>query len=308
LFQPDIDHFQKVVELAGCAIVGQSASLAPADGRIYSVRDVTATVESVPLITASILSKKLAAGIDALVMDVKTGNGAFADTIKMAIKLADNIVQVAGLAGVPTVSLVTDMNQPLASSAGNALEVVEAVQYLKNEKCDPRLDEVILALGSELLVLCGLETERMDAIELLKKAIADGLAAERFSKMIALLGGPHDFIEKPHKYLQDAPIKLSVKSEHVGTVSAIDTRSLGLIVVELGGGRLRPQDEIDTSVGLSHLARIGDKVVPNTQLALIHAKTLQEAEEARQKVLESFRIGEKINKEVKLIRDIRKAE
>ena len=307
LFQSDIDHFQKVVETVGCAIVGQSASLAPADGRIYSVRDVTATVESVPLITASILSKKLAAGIDALVMDVKTGNGAFADTTKMAIELADNIVQVAGLAGVPTVSLVTDMNQPLASSAGNALEVVEAVRYLKNEKCDPRLDEVILALGSELLVLCGLETERVDAIKLLKNTIADGMAAERFSKMIAFLGGPHDFIEKPQKYLQDAPIKLSVKSEHMGTVSDIDTRLLGLIVVELGGGRLRPQDEIDTSVGLSHLARIGDKVAPNTQLALIHAKTSQEAEEAHQKVLESFRIGEKIYKEVKLIRDIRKA-
>jgi len=269
---------------------------------------VTATVESVPLITASILSKKLAAGINALIMDVKTGNGAFADTTKMAIELADNIVQVAGLAGVPTVSLVTDMNQPLASSAGNAVEVIEAVQYLKNEKCDPRLDEVILALGSELLILCGLETERADAIEALKKTIVDGTAAERFSKMIALLGGPQDFVEKPDKYLRVAPIKLSVKSKQEGTVSAIDTRSLGLLVVELGGGRLRPQDEIDTSVGLSDLARIGDKVVPNSTLALIHANTPEEAEEARQKVLESFRIGEKINEEVKLIRDIRKAE
>ena len=186
----------QVVETVGCAIIGQSESLAPADGRIYAVRDVTATVESVPLITASILSKKLAAGLDALVMDVKTGNGAFAATPEMARDLADSIVRVASLAGVPAVSVVTDMDQPLAPCAGNALEVFEAIAYLAGKCRDPKLHEVVLALGSELLVLAAMAGDRATACQMLETTLADGSATEHFAAMVAALGGPGDLIDQ----------------------------------------------------------------------------------------------------------------
>ena len=306
--QPDVSRFQKVVEQVGCAIVGQSASLAPADGRIYAIRDVTATVESVPLITASILSKKLAAGIDALVMDVKTGNGAFAETKKMAFGLADSIVRVASQAGVPTVSLVTDMNQPLAPTAGNALEVFEALRYLTGEHRDARLNEVVISLGSELLVLCGLALNKLDAVKVLEITLEDGSAAECFSAMIRSLGGPDDLLEQPEKYLPLAPVQLSVKTEDSGIVTGINTRGLGLVVVALGGGRVRPDDQIDVSVGLSNLIRIGHEVSPGMELAVVHARTEADASEAKRAVLDMIKVGSSRPKSPALIGEIRRGD
>ena len=306
--QPDINRFQRVVEKVGCAIVGQSESLAPADGRMYAVRDVTATVESVPLITASILSKKLAAGIDALVMDVKTGNGAFAEKTKMAIDLADSIVRVASLAGVPTVSLVTDMNQPLAPTAGNTLEVFETLRYLTGEYRDPRLNEVVLSLGSELLVLCGLASTTSDAVKILEITLEDGSAAECFSAMVHSLGGPVDLLENPEKHLPVAPIKVSVKAQASGIVTGIDTRGLGLVVVALGGGRMRPDDHIDYSVGLSDLVRIGDQVSSGTEVAVVHARTASDADEAKCVVLDMIKVGSTRPKSLALIGKIRRGD
>ena len=187
--QPDLALFKRVVKEAGCAIIGQTADLAPADRRLYAIRDVTATVESVALITASILSKKLAAGLQALVMDVKTGSGAFMPTLTGARELAESIAAVATEAGLPTISLITDMNEPLASAAGNAVEVRNAVDYLTGARRDPRLDRVTIALGADLLALSGLAPDARAGEAALKRALASGAAAERFERMVAGLGG-----------------------------------------------------------------------------------------------------------------------
>jgi thymidine phosphorylase len=305
--QPGTTKFQQVVETVGCAIVGQSATLAPADGRMYAIRDVTGTVESVPLITASILSKKLAAGIDALVMDVKTGNGAFAATSEMALALADSIVHVSSLAGVPAVSLVTDMNEPLAPCAGNSLEVREAISYLTGERRDPKLNEVVLSLGSELLVLSGMAVDKSSATRILEQKLLNGSAAERFSAMISALGGPGDLIDQPDRYLTKAPIELSVVVKEEGVVSGIDTRALGLIVLALGGGRVRPDDVVDGSVGLSQLIRLGEEITPGMQVGLVHARARSDADEAARNFLAALTISSKSPDPFPLIREIRRS-
>ena len=304
--QLDSERFQQVVETVGCAIVGQSKSLAPADGRIYAVRDVTATVESVPLITASILSKKLAAGLDALVMDVKTGNGAFAATSEMARDLADSIVRVASLAGVPAVSVITDMDQPLAPCAGNALEVLEAIAYLTGKRRDPNLHEVVLALGSELLVMAAMVGDQATARQTLEITLADGSATECFAAMVAALGGPKDLIDRPDTHLPVAPIQMPAIADEKGIVSHIDARALGLTVVALGGGRVRPDDNIDSSVGLSELVRLGDEVMPGTELGWVHARDKLEAEQAIRSILSAVTIGSEQVKPLPLIREIRR--
>jgi len=198
--QPDNELFRKVVRETGAAIIGQTADLAPADKRLYAIRDVTATVESIPLITASILSKKLAAGLQGLVMDVKTGNGAFMPTLEGAQELATSLADVANGAGLRTVALITDMDQPLASAAGNAVEVLNAVEYLTGAHRDERLHEVVIALGAEMLVIGGLAKDSSEARKRITRSIEDGSALERFQRMITALGGPHDFVERPATY------------------------------------------------------------------------------------------------------------
>ena len=192
--QPDLALFRRTVAEAGCAIIGQTADLAPADKRLYAIRDVTATVESIALITASILSKKLAAGLQGLVMDVKTGSGAFMASLEGARELAQSLASVATGAGLPTTSLITDMNEPLASAAGNAVEVQNAVDYLTGEKRDARLHAVTIALGGELLALGGLAPSPVEGRAAMERSLASGAAAERFERMVAMLGGPHDFL------------------------------------------------------------------------------------------------------------------
>ncbi len=242
---------------AGCAIIGQTADLAPADRRLYAIRDVTATVESVALITASILSKKLAAGLQGLVMDVKSGSGAFMPTLEGARELAASIASVATGAGLPTVSLITDMNEPLASAAGNAVEIRNAVDYLTGRRRDERLHQVTLALGAEALALAGLANGAEAGRAALERALDAGAAAERFERMVAALGGPRDFLSRAHEALPRAPVLLEAAPERRGFVAGVDARAVGLAVVALGGGRTRASDSIDPSVGLTELAPIG---------------------------------------------------
>src|SRR5271167_2786928 len=270
--QPDLALFRRVVRQAGCAIIGQTADLAPADRRLYAIRDVTATVESVALITASILSKKLAAGLQGLVMDVKTGSGAFMPTLEASRELAESIATVAGGAGLPTVSLITDMNEPLASAAGNAVEVRNAVDYLTGARRDPRLDRVTMALGAELLALSALAPNALAGEAALKRGLESGAAAERFERMVAGLGGPKDFVSRAHGLLPRAPVLVDATPEGHGFVEEIDVRAVGLAVVELGGGRARAADAIDPAVGLTQLAGLGDEVSVNSPLALAHAR------------------------------------
>ena len=273
---PDRETFRRVVRDVGCAIIGQTDDLAPADKRLYAIRDVTATVESVPLITASILSKKLAAGLDGLAMDVKFGNGAFMATREEAQDLAGSIVEVATGAGLPTRAVLTDMNQPLASAAGNAIEVVYAIEYLTGARREPRMHDVVVTLGAEMLVLASLASDITDGRAKIEAAL-DGAAVEKFAEMVTALGGPADLVEHPDRHLERADVEVTVAPEHAGRVSAIDTRAVGLAVVTLGGGRTRPQDPIDPAVGLTELAEIGGEVGPDRPLAIVHARTAEQA-------------------------------
>lgn len=278
--QPDKARFVETVREAGCAIIGQTADLAPADKRFYAIRDVTATVESIPLITASILSKKLAAGLQGLVLDVKFGNGAFMVKPRDATALAESLVAVANGAGLPTTALLTDMDQPLASAAGNAVEVRNAVDFLTGIRRDTRLYEVTLALASEMLVTARLAQTPREAMEQARAALESGRAAETFGRMVALLGGPKDFISRPAHYLPVAPIVREVPSPQKGFVGSIETRALGLAVVTLGGGRTRPEDKIDHAVGLTALQPIGAQMEQGDPLALVHARDEAAAEAA----------------------------
>ena len=288
---PDLDRFQRVVRQTGCAIIGQTDDLAPADRRLYGIRDVTATVAEAGLITASILSKKLAAGLGALVMDVKTGSGAFLAGLDAARDLADGILQVARGAGLACTAWLTDMNQVLGTTAGNALEVAEATRFLTGRARDPRLDAVVETLGAEMLVLSGLY-DAVTAPHAVQGALNSGTAAERFAAMVAALGGPRDLLEKPEKHLARAPVTRPVIAPRRATVTAIDVRRLGLAVVRLGGGRARAGDAIDPAVGLSGVQGPGFRTGPNRPLALVHARTEDQAEAAVAEILAAFRFGE----------------
>jgi thymidine phosphorylase len=288
---PTMAEFRKVVSKVGVAIIGQTADLAPADKRLYGVRDVTATVESIPLITASILSKKLAAGLDALAMDVKFGNGAFMSTVPSARALAESITGVAAGAGMPTTALLTDMSQPLASVAGNALEMAYAIDYLTGVRREERMHEVVMALCSEMLVLARLARTLPAARKQLQAALDSGAAAETFSKMVKALGGPADLVAKPWKHLERAPIVVPVMPARSGVVTGIDTRATGLAVVVLGGGRTRPQDGVDHAVGLTELAPVGAAVGPDRPLCVVHARTEASAHAAADNVRRAYRMG-----------------
>lgn len=282
---PSNSLFRKVVKNCGVAIIGQTASLAPADKRFYATRDITATVESLDLITASILSKKLAAGLDALVMDVKTGSGAFMKDYPDAKALAESIVGVANGAGVKTSALVTDMNESLAGSAGNSLEVLDAIRFLKGEGDRPRLETVVMSLSAELLVLGGLAKDRDQARRDLKRSLDSGKAAQVFSSMVEGLGGPGDLIDSPERHLPPARVVVDVPAAESGWVNRIDTRELGMAVVELGGGRMRAEDDIDHSVGLSGIIELGAKVEADEPLCQIHARDHDEAGRAAERIL-----------------------
>jgi thymidine phosphorylase len=290
--QPDMEVFRRVVREIGCAIIGQTADLAPADRRLYAIRDVTATVESLDLITASILSKKLAAGLQGLVMDVKFGSGAFMRDPADARALAESLVLVANRAGLPTVALLTDMDQPLASSAGNALEIAYVVDYLTGRRREPRFHEVTVALGAEMLVLAGLSSDLSAARKQVEEAIVSGSAAERFSRMVAALGGPGDLLDSVGRHLGRAAVVRAVDPASPGMVQAIATREVGLAVVALGGGRTRPQDAIDHAVGFSDLAALGERVDKERPLGIVHAATEAQAEASAQALRQAYAVAE----------------
>jgi thymidine phosphorylase len=289
--QPDNALFRKAVREAGCAIIGQTADLAPADKRFYAIRDVTATVESIPLITASILSKKLAAGLQALVLDVKSGKGAFMASARDAGALAKSLVEVSNGAGLKTTALITDMDQPLASAAGNAVEVRNAVDFLAGRARDARLEEVTLALAAEMLVSAGLSGSAREGSSMARKALDSGRAAEVFGRMVSALGGPADIVETPERHLNGATVERSVAAPRDGFVTAVETREIGLAVVALGGGRTRPGDAIDHSVGLTRLVPLGAEIRRGEPLALVHARSEADAEAAAGAVLAAYTIA-----------------
>lgn len=268
----DMDTFKKAVKNVGCAIIGQTADLAPADKKIYAIRDVCATVESIPLITASILSKKLAAGLQYLVMDIKCGNGAFMENMKRASELAHSIANVANGAGTKTSALLTNMDSVLGTTVGNALEVKEALSYLKGEKPDSRLDEVTIALCAELLINCGKAKNKEEATKQLRKAITSGAAYEKFAKMCKALGANTSVLEKYDEKQPQAKYIKPIYAPRAGYVTAMDTREIGLGVIILGGGRTTPTQKINYTTGFTSFCQIGDKVDKKTPLCYVHAE------------------------------------
>ncbi|NKN35337.1 thymidine phosphorylase [Agrobacterium sp. a22-2] len=289
---PDNATFHRTVEQVGCAIIGQTEDLAPADRQLYAIRDVTATVESVPLITASILSKKLAAGLQTLVLDVKVGNGAFMTSLEEAETLARSLVDVANGAGMKTSAVLTDMNQPLADAAGNALEVINCVDFLAGRKAGTRLEVVTLALGAEMLVNAGVVADRDVAEARCREALSSGRAAEIFSRMVHSLGGPVDFIEDPSHYLASPPVEIPVLAARDGWLSACSTRAIGMAVVDLGGGRRRPSDGIDHRVGFSRLLPLGTEVSKGDLIGMVHAVDPDGGERAAQALKASYQISQ----------------
>ncbi len=286
---PDIETFRRVVKQTGYAIIAQTADLAPADLKLYSIRDVTATVANISLITASILSKKLAAGLDALILDVKTGSGAFMKTLPEAMDLAKSLVSVGNGAGMTSGAVITDMNQPLASAAGNWLEVKNAIDFLTGKHRDPRLLETTLGLCAHALALSGMALDVDDGHLRAKIALDSGKAAERFFAMTNALGSWHDletFEPEP------APIVRDVLAPQAGTVTAIDTREVGMAVVVLGGGRTNPGAKIDHSVGFDRLVEIGVALEQGTPIARVHARTEAEADAASDRLVNAIVLGD----------------
>jgi len=288
---PPREQFQNIVRDVGCAIIGQTSDLAPADKRLYSIRDVTGTVESIPLICSSILSKKLASGTNVLAMNVTTGGGAFMSKLADAKMLAQTITSVAEGAGVRCHSLVTDMDQPLGSAAGNALEVRYALEYLGGIR-EPRMHEVVMALGALVLVDAGLANSDADARTMLENSMTSGVAMQHFSRMISALGGPIDFCERPNNYLISAPVVRDVVAQKSGWVHQVRAKEIGMTVVVLGGGRTQPGAPVDWRVGVNGLASVGDKVDASTVIAQIHAASEDAANIAEQRIRTAIMIGE----------------
>ncbi|WP_412776369.1 thymidine phosphorylase [Thalassospira lucentensis] len=289
---PTLEEFAKVTREVGCAIIGQTADLAPADKRFYGIRDVTATVESIPLITASILSKKLAAGLDALVMDVKFGSGAFMNEYERARELAQSITEVATRNGVPTVALLTDMEQVLGDTVGNALEMREAIDFLTGKHQEQRVYDVTMALAAEMLAVSGVATDVADGFQMAGEALESGKAAEVFSKMVSSLGGPSDFVEKHDKYLEAAPMVQVVEAAKTGRILSMDARKVGLALVALKGGRTRADQKIDFAVGFSDFIKVGQPVSAETPLCMAHTRDQAQLDEVTALLRDAIEIGE----------------
>ena len=289
---PNEELLRRVVSKVGCAIIGQTNELAPADKRLYAIRDVTGTVESIDLITASILSKKLAAGLEGLVIDVKCGNGAFMQDFNEASTLAKSLVTVSNESGCKTTALVTDMNQPLSQSIGNSLEVLAAIDILKGSSKDYRLLEVTNSLGVSILCSSNICKNKKEAQLLISSVLSSGKAAEKFSQMISELGGANDFFEKPKNYLTPSNIQKNICCKQSGYVKKINTKNLGNILILLGGGRQKVEDDIDFSVGMKLLIELGTYVEKNQPICTLYARDEESFNIAEKEIIESFEIGE----------------
>ena len=298
---PDFETFRKVVKDVGCAIIGQTADLAPADRRLYAIRDVTGTVESVPLITASILSKKIAAGLQALVMDVKVGNGAFMDSDAKARELADSIIRTAAAANLKCHALITDMNEVLGSTVGNAVEIAECVRFLTGGPREVRLNEVVLGLCAEMLIASGEEDDRGKATARCDEAVTSGRAAEIFGRMVAALGGPADFVENSAAHLPQAPVVQEIRGS--GTLQSINTRLVGNALIELGGGRKVVGEALDLAVGFTDFARVGSDL-SEVPLATVHAANEEDARQAQENLLAACVSGDSAPEERPIISEI----
>lgn len=289
--QPDLDTFKNVVRDVGCAIIGQTENLAPADKKLYSIRDIVGTVESLPLITSSILSKKIASGLKTLILDVKVGNGSFNSSLEIARDLSHSLVQVAQGAGLQCEAILTDMNQVLGKSAGHTLEMLECIKFLINKEKDPRLEKITYELTASILMMSQ-KLSKEEAIEKINTVVSNGLAAEKFEKMVNALGGPSDILSSYDKYLQNNSFKKEIFSKKNGWVKDIKTRDLGLILIELGGGRKQITDKINYNVGYDNVINVGNKINATQSLLTIYTDSKNDYENVREKIEECFVISD----------------
>ena len=304
--QPDLDTFKNVVRDVGCAIIGQTENLAPADKKLYSIRDIVGTVESLPLITSSILSKKIASGLKTLILDVKVGNGSFNSTLEIARDLSHSLVQVAQGAGLQCEAILTDMNQVLGKSAGHTLEMLECIKFLINKEKDPRLEKITYELTASILMMSQ-KLSKEEAIEKINTVVSNGLAAEKFEKMVNALGGPSDILSSYDKYLQNNSFKKEIFSKKNGWVKDIKTRDLGLILIELGGGRKQITDKINYNVGYDNVINVGDKINATQSLLTIYTDSKNDYENVREKIEECFVISDtQVNELPKIYEVIKK--
>ena len=288
--QPSVDTFRKVVKDVGCAIIGQTSNLAPADKKLYSIRDTVGTVESIPLITSSILSKKIASGLKSLILDVKVGNGSFNRTKDIAMNLANSLVSVAKEAGLQCQAILTDMNQVLGWNAGHALEIKECAEYLTNIKKNTRLEKITNELIASILMMAK-KIDRQAAYEKIHQVVGNGKAAEKFNKMVHALGGPVDFLEKYNSHLLSSSYVDEIKAHDSGSIHSIETRKLGLILIELGGGRKQINDKIDYTVGYENVLSVGDNVDRSTPLLKVHASSQSDFNKVKNKIEKCFVIS-----------------
>ena len=294
------ERLVEIIESCGCIIAGANENIAPADRRLYAVRDVTSTVDSLDLITASILSKKLASGLDGLVLDIKCGSGAFMADLNQATELAKALVKTANEAGCATTALITDMNQPLAPAMGNALEIVEVMRVLSGETVG-RLRSITVSLGAEILKAQKIYNNISQATNELERNLNSGAALKKFSEMISLMGGPINFGQDFNRYLPEATAVIEVFAPDAGYLAQWDGQSLGNIVVKLGGGRLVETDQVDHAVGFSEIASIGTKLSKGSPILKIHAARIDHAEEAERQVLAAFKLSDSAPKETELV-------
>ncbi len=285
--QPELDIFKRAVKEVGCAIIGQTENLAPADKKLYSIRDIVGTVESLPLITSSILSKKIASGLRTLVLDVKVGNGSFNSTVDIARDLSHSLVGVAKGAGLQCEAIITDMNQVLGKSAGHILEISECINFLKNQEKESRLEKITYELIASILMMSQ-KLSKKAALEKINIVMSNGEAAEKFEKMVQALGGPSDILSSHEKHLKSNAIKKDIFPTKSGWVEKIKTRDLGLILIELGGGRKQTTDKINFNVGYNNILRVGDKVNPKLPLLSVYTKSEDDYEIVRKKIQDCF--------------------
>jgi len=283
------NEFLDVIVGCGCSITGQTTSLAPADRKLYALRDVTGTVPSIPLISASIMSKKLAEGTEALVLDVKWGKGAFMKSKDDARNLARTMVEIGSRLGRSVTAVITDMNQPLGRTAGNALEVIEAVECLQEKGPEDMMD-VTLELSAQMLMLTGRVSDRNDALANLQEHLQSGAALDRFRKMITSQGGSPEFIDNPAR-LPHAQFTHELPAQCDGFITQADAEAIGKACVVLGAGRVKVDDKVDHAVGVSAMSKIGDRVKKGEALLALHANDQLKMREAMNLVEDAFKLS-----------------
>ena len=292
-WSPDLseERFRKQLREVGLVVAGQTANLAPADKKLYALRDVTGTVDSMPLIAGSIMSKKLAAGADAIVLDVKCGRGAFIETLEEAKTLAGLMVAIGSRAGRQMTALITQMEQPLGVAVGNALEVKEAIDTLQgNGPVD--FQELVEVVAAEMLLLEGKEghTKEVEAKQAIKEVINSGAALAKFREFVVAQGGDARMVDDPST-LPQAPVIVEVQAQEAGLIQQIEAREIGLIAMALGGGRQKKGDPIDHRVGVMSLVKVGDQVAAGDLLCVIHAASEAAAADAKVRALAAYKIG-----------------